>query len=189
MPVGLAIDTQAQKLYFSNRDAGTIIRSNLDGTGIQTVFSSSSRKVFDIDLDFTNGKMYFATTTQNVPPILGKIQRANFDGSNIEDIFSSTNGEAIGIAVDPLNNHLYWTEPLNHKIRRSNLNGTNVTDIVATGLDNPQFLTLVVVPEPGSLGLTIAGFGLLFCVPRRLRSGAPGYDYTVSTSRRFASVD
>ncbi|MCH8960289.1 MAG: hypothetical protein IH820_02975 [Bacteroidetes bacterium] len=81
-PYDVALDLNAGKFYFTDRGGPTIrIRTgNLDGTGVQFVFSDLD-SVSGIALDLAAGKIYWGD------PVNGIIHRGNMDGSgDIEDV-------------------------------------------------------------------------------------------------------
>ena len=73
----IAVDYTAERIYFTSHDE--IYRVNLDGSGIEKILDLTSGWNHSIDLDVSNGKIYWAHGRS-------KIQRANLDGSQIEDV-------------------------------------------------------------------------------------------------------
>ncbi len=88
---GLAIDPVNEKIYFDDQDTGVILRSNLDGTGIETVVEKVGR-VYGIVIDNLNGKMYFSDTGD------GLIKKANLDGSELVPVTLELN-DPLGLAI------------------------------------------------------------------------------------------
>ena len=134
-PYGLALDVAAKKMYWTDLVAGTILRSDLNG---------SMPEILVTELDMPKGlalypsrKFYWADSGT------GKIQAANLNGSNVEDIVTGLDGPD-GIAVDLVSSKLYWKEELG-TIHRSNLDGTNVEHLITEPNWNPSGLTLDVV--------------------------------------------
>ena len=84
--LALALDPLAEKLYFGGVTGGRAVirRSNLDGTGVETVFDNVPMEpdVFDLALDPLGGKMYWTVRVTGA----GKLQRANLDGTSVEDL-------------------------------------------------------------------------------------------------------
>lgn len=84
--IALALDPLAHKLYFGGVTGGrgVIRRSNLDGTGVETVIDapSADSHPFDLALDPLGGKMYWTVAL----PGAGKLRRSNLDGTNVEDL-------------------------------------------------------------------------------------------------------
>lgn len=73
---GLAIDPVNEKIYFDDQDTGVILRSNLDGSSIETVVEKVGR-VYGIVIDSNNEKIYFSDSGD------GLIKKANLDGSDL----------------------------------------------------------------------------------------------------------
>ncbi len=121
------------KLYGINSYKGLLQKSNLDGTNIEII---NNYLVFprEIDLDITNGKMYWID--------LGIIQRSNLDGTSVEDLVTTGLSDPYGIALDVTNGKMYWTDYGTDKIQRSNLDGTMIEDLVTTGLSTPSSIAL-----------------------------------------------
>jgi len=81
---GVEIDKVNDKIYFDDTDTGSIIMANLDGSGIETVGSTTDR-VYGIAINNESGKVYWADRS-------GLISFANLDGSG-EDVL-------VDLAVD-----------------------------------------------------------------------------------------
>ncbi|MEO1439416.1 MAG: Calx-beta domain-containing protein, partial [Chloroflexota bacterium] len=121
-----SIFTEGQLFWYLQNNSNNVIRrSNLDGSGIQTVVVTEDT-VFDIIVDDTAAKLYAATGGQS------RIARLNFDGSNFEYLFDV--GDIIlppgSIALDRPNNRIYWHGQFSNKIQRANLDGTNIEDVL-----------------------------------------------------------
>ena len=130
-PVGLAIDYEGGKLYWTTNEAAStskIQSSNLDGTGV-TDLVTGLVDPDNIALDLANNKMYWTDYGD------GQIRRANLDGSGVESLVSGLT-RAQGIALDVDSGKMYWTDYGTNKIQRANLNGSGVEDLV-TGLTDP----------------------------------------------------
>ena len=115
-------------VYWTLFNRGEIQRSNLDGTGVRTLFTKLSHPV-DIAVDIAGGKIYWSTFLPY------KIQRANLDGTNVEDIATNELLGPAHIALDVAGGKIYWTNDDtsgkdDDKIQRANLDGTNVQDLV-----------------------------------------------------------
>lgn len=111
---------RAEKIYWAPLGGGPIMRANLDGTGVETVLSTTEQ-VDDIAIDSDGGKIYWLHRGS------ARIVRANLDGSVIEELLFPDVAQAI--ALNPTGNEVYWAEPL--AIRRANLDGSGVGDVVA----------------------------------------------------------
>ena len=98
---GIAIDSQASKLYFSTEgyiDGITVhyftYRSNLDGTGIETLMSGREAAK-GLALDPASGRLYWSSYFLDV------LWQANLDGSDAEYIVRSAPGGHWDVDVDP----------------------------------------------------------------------------------------
>jgi low density lipoprotein receptor-related protein 5/6 len=84
----LAIDTQADKVYWSDRG---IKRANFDGSGVEDLYDASFT-VSSLTIDPVEGKMYWATED--------RIEAANLDGSEVQ-ILATGLERPEGLAVAP----------------------------------------------------------------------------------------
>ncbi len=151
VPLGLALDLGAGKMYWTNYDK--IQRANLDGSEVEDLITTGLEHPFDIALDPGGGKMYWTDRGS----ISGgrKIQRANLDGTQVEDLVTWTGFNPIvhsptGLALDLDRGKMYWLDDGfgggRHNIQRANLDGTQVEDLTrGEGLITPTFLAL----DPG----------------------------------------
>uniref|UniRef100_A0A803V497 Low-density lipoprotein receptor-related protein 2 n=1 Tax=Ficedula albicollis TaxID=59894 RepID=A0A803V497_FICAL len=80
-PIGLAVDPARGKLYWTDQgtDSGVpakIASANMDGSGIQTLFTGNLDHVEFLTIDIREQKLYWAVTST------GMIERGNVDGTN-----------------------------------------------------------------------------------------------------------
>jgi hypothetical protein len=137
-PVGIALDRAGRKMYFTDAGEGdSIYRSNLDGSGRETLLGSSMglRNPRGIDLDVPNGKMYWVETEGPMT-----VKRANLDGTGLEVIVDGLS-QNDWIALDLINNHVYWSDSGTDTIGRSDMDGQNVQNCL-TGLNDPRGIAL-----------------------------------------------
>lgn len=93
-PVDITLDNVNNKLYWANAgthivDYGSICRSNLDGSNIETLISGLSRP-HGVTIDTNNDTMYYTEV------LLGTIHRYDLNGSNIITVVSGlTNPQRI----------------------------------------------------------------------------------------------
>lgn len=128
---GLALDIVNGKLYWSETlgdYSGTIKRSNLDGTNVESFLGGYSAYVTNIAIDVTANKIYWSYGA-NSPLVdhLG-IARANLDGSEIEDIKIYNDLSLILMALDFNEGKLYWSQSSsseNVSVHSSDLDGNN----------------------------------------------------------------
>ena len=126
----------ANRMYWTDTTAGKIQRSNLDGSGVETLVTTGLEAPIGIALDVAGGKMYWTD------PPADRIQRSNLDGSNVENLVTTGLEIPVGIALDVAGGKMYWTDNGTDKIQRSNLDGSGVETLVATGLSNPRGIAL-----------------------------------------------
>src|SRR6267142_2690342 len=126
-PKQIHLDTKNRNLYWSDREGMRVMRSNLDGSHIETLVDASqgdarpgadARKwCVGITVDADRGHIYW---TQKGPDNgeRGRIFRANLDipagqnAANRRDMTVLFDGlpEPIDLELDLKNRHLYWTD-------------------------------------------------------------------------------
>src|SRR5580692_3481022 len=126
-PKQLQLDAQNRKLYWSDREGMRVMRSNLDGSKIETLVDTSqgdarpgsdaTKWCVGIALDVQGGKVYW---TQKGPDNagLGRIFRANLElpkgqtAANRRDIevLYDNLPEPIDLDLDLGNRMMYWTD-------------------------------------------------------------------------------
>ena len=126
----------ANRMYWTDTTAGKLQRSNLDGSGVETLVTTGVEAPIGIALDVAGGKMYWTD------PPADRIQRSNLDGSGVETLVTRGLEIPIGIALDVAGGKMYWTDNGTDKIQRSNLDGSGVEDLVTRGLSNPRGIAL-----------------------------------------------
>ena len=101
--VGLAYDSTNDKIYFSDFDTppfGNIWRIDRDGSNLTNI-ASDINDPYGIDIDETNGKIYWADDD-------GNVSRANLDGSNPEiGYFNLAGAQWRDLTLDVENNKMY----------------------------------------------------------------------------------
>jgi DNA-binding beta-propeller fold protein YncE len=126
-PKQLQLDAKNRKLYWSDREGMRVMRSNLDGSKIETLVDTSqgdarpgpnaTKWCVGIALDVEGGKVYW---TQKGPDNagLGRIFRANLklpqgqtpaNRQDIEVLYDSL-PEPIDLDLDLSNRMMYWTD-------------------------------------------------------------------------------
>ena len=130
-PVGIAVDTDGSKLYWTNA-SGRIQSANLDGSRIQNVLQNLSNPT---DIVVSNGFIYW-TEDGNT------IRRVNSSGQKIV-IDVAVNLDTVGgLAVG--GGKVYWTEQTSATagtVNGANLNGTNF-ETLATLLSAPMGISV-----------------------------------------------
>lgn len=148
VPLGIAVDFAARKLYWTNSD-GKVRRSDLNGANVEDVVTGLGTPE-----DFSAGTLTELTSIQTDTVVGSRviywadkqasaIRYVNINNLNVEDIITSV-PDSSAIALDSTSGQIYWTETDTGKIRRANLNGSNVQDLI-TGLTGPLSLALDLV--------------------------------------------
>jgi sugar lactone lactonase YvrE len=120
LPDGLAIDTSAGHLYWTNMgnpkaNDGSILRSDLDGSNLTTIVAPGGTFTpKQIQLDRESRKLYWCDREGM------RVMRANLDGTNIETLVDTSGGDpspgrdatkwCVGIVVDTEAGKIYWTQ-------------------------------------------------------------------------------
>jgi sugar lactone lactonase YvrE len=153
-PKQIYLDSKNRKLYWSDREGMRVMRSNLDGSHIETLVETGrseadrgdpSNWCVGIAVDAERQHIYW---TQKGPDNgeRGRIFRANLEipsgqeAANRRDITVLFDGlpEPIDLDLDLKNRHLYWTDrgdpPLGNTVSRTSLDGKPIQEIVLTEL-------------------------------------------------------
>jgi hypothetical protein len=154
-PKQIHLDKKSRKLYWSDREGMRVMRSNLDGSHIETLVDASqgdtrpgadTRKwCVGITVDADRGHIYW---TQKGPDNgeQGRIFRANLDipaGQNAANrrdmtVLFDRLPEPIDLELDLKNRHLYWTDrgdpPRGNTVNRTSIDGKLTQDIVLRNL-------------------------------------------------------
>ena len=134
-----------------------IQRTNLDGSQVETIFSSPDLvELWRLAVDPAGGKLYWTANRSDDSYI---IQRANLDGSQVETVSSSPNVEFVRhLAVDPIGGKLYWTVHPGTGSRgviwRANLDGSQA-ETVFSSPDEVILRQLALDPTRGKLYWTV----------------------------------
>ena len=128
---GSTIVTNGERSLFWLAGAGGLVqRSNLDGSGVETLVDFGRSVVHDMALDLVGRKAYIVDANS------GTVHRANLDGTSVETIISGLSSPE-GIALDG-SGKMYVTA---RGIFRANLDGSGVETIVPS-LPRPQDIAL-----------------------------------------------
>ncbi|MGI9290253.1 MAG: hypothetical protein ACR2QG_03130 [Gammaproteobacteria bacterium] len=132
-PVGMALDPEKGKMYFTDRFSNNIKRANLDGSDVEVVVKDTEYPV-DLLIDFETRLIYW---TSRDP---GGVLRADMDGNNIDGttLQAIITGLSIpiGISMDRENRKLYYTDvimdPPSGFIWESDMEGNHARKVVET---------------------------------------------------------
>jgi len=105
-----ATTVRANTMYWA--DNGNIFKANLDGTGVEQIFTKSNvdGQAGWIDVDFDAEKLYWRGLADlNSPPNgTGVVRRMNLDGTGLEDVLTGLNFDAYGFALDVPAGKMYF---------------------------------------------------------------------------------
>jgi DNA-binding beta-propeller fold protein YncE len=138
-PVGVALDSGNNHIWWAEVDHGTIQRANLDGSEATEVFSGLTSPS-GIDLDRENGRVFW--TEQSTRIAMGPM-----DGSEVVDLVTvDLNGNA-GVAWDAGDDGwVYFSNNGFNQIERVRVDGSGREAFVGTdlvsGLNEPRHVTL-----------------------------------------------
>ncbi|CAC5386360.1 unnamed protein product [Mytilus coruscus] len=121
----VAIDSDNDHIYWSDRDYNAVFRSELDGSN-ELVIINSSAKIGHIALDVKNNWIYFMDNE------IGSIDRCTLHGKDKTTIISDsvmTTGSRILLDFEV--NRIYWTAQ--HLIRSATFDGSNLKEVQSYG--------------------------------------------------------
>ena len=144
-PNCIAIDYNANKIYWANGHLKNFQRSKFDGSDIEDIYIKelilpANIKMnqwlhpINIELDVDAGKIYWTDIYAN------KIQRANLDGSEPEDLITDIRSP-YALALDLQDRKIYWSNTVTGEVLRASLNGNSVETLVR-GLSFPYDIAL-----------------------------------------------
>lgn len=127
--LGIALDVEHGKIYWTDFEGGRIRRAALDGSGVEAPVEVAGP--VGVAVDAKSGQLFW-TTDASYPRALA---RSALDGSNVKRLVAgrSANRPA-AVAVDATARKIYWSESVAGRIRRANLDGTRVEDLLTSGL-------------------------------------------------------
>jgi hypothetical protein len=136
---GIAVDSAGGKVYWADSGGGypTIQRSNLDGSDVQSIVTSSYLpgqfySAIGVALDLPDGKVFWTD------PAGGSIWSSNLDGSNAGVAFSGLTNPFM-LAIDSIHHTVYWSS--NTNVDSANLDGSDEHAVV-TGLVSARGIAL-----------------------------------------------
>jgi len=124
-------------IYFSDTEENTIERVESPQGLNRTVILSNVANPVDIDIDVTNGKIYYAQKLSGGSQ--RGVWRANLDGTEQEQIVS---GSVNGIAVEENAGFLYWSESIFNTINRIDLVTMEQIRLINSSLPIPKSINI-----------------------------------------------
>lgn len=176
-----AIDVTADSVFWSQvGTSNRLMRSNLDGSGVQTLLTG----VNSYDFEVTGGYIYLTTTD-------GFVKRANLDGSGLTTLASGlgflngidvTDDTIYVSALNGLTTLSSGTQTMGAgRIFSMGLDGSGAAEILRAqeiyDRDQPfspsqvRGVAVLAVPEPSTYAMLLAGLGLTGLAARRRRCG------------------
>jgi hypothetical protein len=96
-PMEIALDVAGGKMYWADLGTDKVQRANMNGTGIEDLYTSSLGTPVGVALDLVAGKLYFT----DFGGVVSKIQQCNLDGTGLVDVVSSGIGASYGLTLGP----------------------------------------------------------------------------------------
>ena len=179
------VDAGPVRIYWSETASwsapgtgGTVRRANGDGTGATTIATGYSR-VDDVEVDATNGRVYWNNWASGAPSASEGIWTSALDGSGTMQLTgvaqsNSSSGFASGmhgIALDPASGVIYFTRGVSYadsnggpEVSKVNTNGTGYTRLntsntswFTSGIAVDSTNNYVYFGSPGVLNTTTGG--------------------------------
>ncbi|GFS94300.1 low-density lipoprotein receptor-related protein 4 [Nephila pilipes] len=135
--IALDVDTQDEKIYWSDTGREKIQRSNLDSSRVENVITKGLGSVDFLAVDSTGRKLYWTDDQRKC------IEVSELDGTSRKVLVWSNldSPRAIALHYDP--GYMYWTDWGNKpRIERSEMDGGNRVTIIADTLGWPNGLTI-----------------------------------------------
>jgi DNA-binding beta-propeller fold protein YncE len=134
----LALDTQANLIFWTGVDNATINRASLtDGSALGT-FNSPGRYPDDLAVDPLHQLLYWTTQT-------GEVVRSQYDGSNqtiLMQLGTSLYTGACGLDLDLAAGKMYLASTNQYAVVRANLDGTGMETVLSLGAERPFGMAL-----------------------------------------------
>ncbi|MQG39941.1 MAG: hypothetical protein FI718_08175 [SAR202 cluster bacterium] len=132
-PLGIAIDSYDEKVYWTDYGTHTVQRADINGENIETLVTDLLMPRH-IALDLHDSKMYWTDSKDNL------VQVANTDGTDYQILVKDIPGA--GIALDIVAGKMYWADCFNAKGNYSaNLDGSDI-QLINKNLDLQVGVTL-----------------------------------------------
>ena len=129
----LGLEITDGKMYFVSGEQGnSIARTNLDGSGLESVRERSGFVFLDIALDSDNGAIYWTEASSSEGTSM--VRRGGLNGTDVEDIVTAAGAHLIyGIDLDTTSRKIIWTEmdsfgvsDFTYQIREATIDGSSI---------------------------------------------------------------
>ncbi len=131
----MAIDYSDEHIYWAQQEGEFILRSELDGTNVESLIDTNNNDISAIEIDHANSKIYWAEYNNK------KIYQANMDGSNIVCIIADS-GHIVDMEIN--DNNIYLLKDETGNIMKANLDGSNYVEFIVTGLSAYAAVDMVI---------------------------------------------
>jgi predicted outer membrane repeat protein len=144
-PTGVAVDGPGSMVYWVDDGSDSIGQTDLTGTPMADLVTSSVNNTADLSLDLINNQIYWTNMST------GQLWRANLDGSGVVSL--NVGGTPFGLALDPVGNKTYWMDSGSGELYRVNLSDGSGRITLYSGLTDPRdvdFFTIsgLIKPPP-----------------------------------------
>lgn len=145
--LAVALDVAHGKVYWADFMGQAIMRANLDGSDVETVFDRGTVcNPHGLALDLVHGVVYFTSTCVN-----SGVFRANLDGTGSVDMLAPL-FLPYSIAVDPVGGHSYVAQPKVYGYPGGN---PHTDTISRANLDGTDFATLIGIDSGGAYDVAL----------------------------------
>jgi hypothetical protein len=124
------------KLYWAAGGGKRVQRANLDGTGLETVITSSS-SLWAVAVDFEHGKLYWSAYAGP------SIWRANLDGTGAQAVYTGSSWRPHGLALTGAG-LIYWCDTARGWLNRGPIDGGTYENLM-WGRNSPEGIALDLV--------------------------------------------
>ena len=131
-PFALAIDSNTQKMYWTDASGGRIQTANLDGSDRQTILTGGELR--GIAIDSATQQLFFTD-------VHGSVESVNLDGTDRQTLITGL-ASPINIVLDVPDGKMYFSQTDSNQIDEANLDGSDMHAIISTGLNRPEGLAL-----------------------------------------------
>jgi len=135
--LALAAPTPAGGIYWTNRGAGLVERSDFDGTNRTTIRANAGTNVRGLAILPATNHIYYADNGADL------IYRMNLDGSDRVTLFTvGPSAFPADLRLDPAAGHLYYCDQQKAHLRRVNLDGSNPLTLHTSTVHQPYYLDI-----------------------------------------------